>query len=110
MRNLKFYITFICYFFLICFIVSMINYCIKSERKIKELELKTQTQQITIETNNELLEKQKIILKQNQQLQKKIQLLENKQKQQRQQIKKTLKNASTIQKKQILLNSLFDEL
>ena len=104
MKDIKFYVIVASLFVAVGSIVC----CIKSERKIKELEKETQAQQITIETNNKLLEKQQAILKQNQQLQKKLQAIENNNKKEQEQIKKTLQEADLIEEKQALLNSLWD--
>ena len=108
MKDIKFYVIVASAILLISLFVALIVYCVKNERKIKELEKETQAQQITIETNNKLLEKQQAILKQNQQLQKKLQAIENNNKKEQEQIKKTLQEADLIEEKQALLNSLWD--
>lgn len=104
--NMKFYTIIASMFVLIGLIAALLVYAIKSERKIKELEKETQAQQITIETNNKLLEKQKTLLQQNQQLQKKLQAIESNNKKEQEQIKKTLQEADLIEEKQVLFHNL----
>ena len=108
MTGMKFYTIIASVFLLLSILAALVVYCVRSERKIKELEKVTQTQQITIETNNKRLERQKILLKQNQQLQKKINELQNKNKQKQEQRKKTLEEADLIEEKQVLFHNVWD--
>ena len=104
----KFYTIIASVFLLLSMFVALVVYCVRSERKIKELEKETQAQMIAIETKNKLLEKQQILLKQNQQLQNKLNELQNKNKQEQEQAKKILNEADLIEEKQVLFNNVWD--